>query len=480
MILSLRSFRDPLPFLLFEPGQEIDLPSLTFRVKPTPLSRTVSLRLHWTVAGQPTETRAFLVNVFPTVPRWALQESPTNLPLSSVKAVTREVAWAAGGDQAGTSPVVLRTTDAGESWQSATGTLAGAGLYCISAVNADRAWVGSADGRIFATGDGGVSWAEQVYPDPKSVFINGVWFLDPLNGFAQGDPPAGSSRFVLLRTSDGGSSWTHVPNEPVGASGEYGWNNSFWWTDLQHGWFGTNNSRIWRTSDGGTTWDAAPSGGTSSFGVSFVDNLTGFAAHGDGTAARSTDGGLSWLNGSVAAGVGLVAASAVLGGTRAWVSSVATPFQTEDLGTTWEGQATYPLAGDIAHLSFVAEDRGWAVTGAGEILRFDPDISTYAESPGGNIEPGFFSLEQNYPNPFNPTTTIRFELPSEARVRVAVIDLLGRAVRTLLDENRVAGLHTVVFDASGLASGVYFYSLVAQPRAGGAATVRTRPMVLAR
>jgi hypothetical protein len=211
-----------------------------------------------------------------------------------------------------------------------------------------------------------------------------------------------------------------------------------------------------------------------------VDNLTGFAAHGDGTAARSTDGGLSWLNGSLGAGVGLVAASSVPGGTQAWVSSAGTPFQTEDLGTTWVRQATYPLAGDIAHLSFVAEDRGWAVTSAGEILRFDAEMSTSAGSPGGNIEPGFFSLEQNYPNPFNPTTTIRFELPSESRVHLVVIDLLGRAARTLLDEDRSAGMHTIVFDAGGLASGVYFYSLVAQPTAGGPTTVRTRPMVLMR
>ncbi len=75
--------------------------------------------------------------------------------------------------------------------------------------------------------------------------------------------------------------------------------------------------------------------------------------------------------------------------------------------------------------------------------------------------PVSFTLEQNYPNPFNPTTTIRFGLPQSTDVRLAVYDMLGRRVTTLVDAPHPAGWHEVAFDASRLASGVYFYRIEA-------------------
>ena len=80
--------------------------------------------------------------------------------------------------------------------------------------------------------------------------------------------------------------------------------------------------------------------------------------------------------------------------------------------------------------------------------------------------PSGFALHQNYPNPFNPSTTIRYDLPAQAEIRLTVYDVLGRKVRTLVQQNQSAGAHTVVWDgrdASGrqLASGVYVYRLQA-------------------
>lgn len=68
-------------------------------------------------------------------------------------------------------------------------------------------------------------------------------------------------------------------------------------------------------------------------------------------------------------------------------------------------------------------------------------------------------LYQNYPNPFNPTTTITFDLPQVSHVRLTVYDMLGREIRSLLDGTVNAGRHSVLFDASGLASGSYIYRL---------------------
>ncbi|MBU0984573.1 MAG: DUF4397 domain-containing protein [candidate division Zixibacteria bacterium] len=75
--------------------------------------------------------------------------------------------------------------------------------------------------------------------------------------------------------------------------------------------------------------------------------------------------------------------------------------------------------------------------------------------------PDEYSLEANYPNPFNPTTTIRFSLPQASDVNLRVFNLLGQEVRTLANGQMAAGVQEVEFDASALASGVYFYRLEA-------------------
>ena len=79
----------------------------------------------------------------------------------------------------------------------------------------------------------------------------------------------------------------------------------------------------------------------------------------------------------------------------------------------------------------------------------------YAES----LVTAQFSLQQNYPNPFNPLTVIQYSIPHFSFVKLIVYDELGRVVQTLAEGSRTAGYHKEYFDASGLASGIYYYRL---------------------
>lgn len=72
-----------------------------------------------------------------------------------------------------------------------------------------------------------------------------------------------------------------------------------------------------------------------------------------------------------------------------------------------------------------------------------------------------YRLDNNYPNPFNPSTRITYQIPEKAQVSIKVFNALGKEIVTLVDEPKSAGTHSVGFDAAGLPSGVYFYTIQA-------------------
>ena len=124
---------------------------------------------------------------------------------------------------------------------------------------------------------------------------------------------------------------------------------------------------------------------------------------------------------------------------------------------------------NLAHHPFIA------VSGSGvhviwEDFRFTgPDIYYRKNPTGNNIgitmlsfeTPSAFRLEQNYPNPFNPATQIKFDVPRAGNVRIAIYDMLGREVELLVNGKMEAGKYNADWNATGFASGVYFYKLEA-------------------
>jgi hypothetical protein len=95
-----------------------------------------------------------------------------------------------------------------------------------------------------------------------------------------------------------------------------------------------------------------------------------------------------------------------------------------------------------------------------ELPVVNAQADVFADAAEGNENPYSFKLSQNYPNPFNPVTMINYELPLKGLVTVKVFDILGREVSTLVNEIKDAGNHELLFDASKLSSGVYFYKII--------------------
>jgi len=201
-------------------------------------------------------------------------------------------------------------------------------------------------------------------------------------------------------------------------------------------------------------------------------------------------------------------------------SAVSGVYKTTDYGQTWEfmkGETEETMLPDIPVGAiaiweknpdiifagtdlgvFVSRDAGrnWLPFGSGlpnvviDDLKITPDDILYAATHGRGMwmtsavltteveaaqrRPLKFSLGQNYPNPFNPSSVIPFSLERAAHVRVRLYNSDGTVLRTLVDERREAGTHSVRVDATGLSSGVYIYEL----QSGG--TRQTRKMIVLR
>ncbi len=77
------------------------------------------------------------------------------------------------------------------------------------------------------------------------------------------------------------------------------------------------------------------------------------------------------------------------------------------------------------------------------------------------VPPTQFALNSNYPNPFNATTVINYQLPASCHVKLEVYNIIGQKVVTLVDEKQEAAYRSVIWDASEISSGLYFYKLTA-------------------
>jgi hypothetical protein len=92
--------------------------------------------------------------------------------------------------------------------------------------------------------------------------------------------------------------------------------------------------------------------------------------------------------------------------------------------------------------------------------------------------PKAYGLSQNYPNPFNPSTKISYDVPKTSQVKIVIYDVLGRVVATLVDGVQAASKYTVDWNASNVATGVYFYRMTAKSVDGSGDFTSVRKLLL--
>jgi photosystem II stability/assembly factor-like uncharacterized protein len=225
---------------------------------------------------------------------WIDQTSGITTNLENISIVDDRVTWAAGWDG-----VVVRTTDGGTTWQqySIPGM---AGWHCSILGVSDNialAWTnqyseyGYCYSHIYRTSDAGATWnlVYQYSVSGTQPYLDDVHMFDTLNGVAVGNPVVG--QWMLLKTSDGGNTWSSLCALPQ-TSGEKGMTNSFEWVGTQNGWFGTDHPWIYRTTDGGSSWSAIPCISSPTQSLSFINDSVGMAA--GSVIQLTTNGGAAW------------------------------------------------------------------------------------------------------------------------------------------------------------------------------------------
>ena len=389
-----------------------------------------------------------LADIAPPVPTgsWSEQTSGLTTALYSVSAVTNAVAWVGG---AGSK--VLRTTNAGQNWVNAAGDLPTAqDVYCVWGIDVNNCIITTSPAAgtyIYKTTNGGTNWTQTLFQ--ATGFMDGFYFLNATTGFAYGDPVG--TRWSLFKTTNAGTTWDST-GLYIPAGGLAGWNNAMFGIGTKI-WFGTNGTPLWYSANSGSTWTSQTTPAINQYAIWFNNDNVGLC--GGANLNVTTNGGVNW---TALTSIGTGNVSGITGAaTSWWFTRQATAVNySSNNGTSWTAQYTAP-AGSFYHLTLSRSGATiWGVRANGGISRYG---QTTGITPVNSEVPSAYNLSQNYPNPFNPVTKISYSLPENGFVKLTVYDALGRTVSNLVNENKVAGIYSVDFNAVSLPSGVYFYRL---------------------
>jgi len=306
---------------------------------------------------------------------------------------------------------------------------------------------------ILHTSDGGIHWNSQDpgIPALKRELYSG-FFINGMNGWALEKGGEGSYPYTLslLKTNNGGSTWTRI-NTGITGSWGVGFANvqgDIFFTDSNNGWAGGYSGGVIHTSDGGMTWTKQnyPEYAQCD-ALYFVSNQEGWAADGTGMNYTS-DGGITWIRKNIPALRGSAKDVHFTGTLGGWiVGNKGTVAQTRDAGNSWEDlNPDNIVTSDLLGLHFINDTLGWAAGGEGTILRIiSNDVITSAGDRSVTKEGDGIII---FPNPAGEWLTIRLDKTGSARIQI--INLGGQVLIDKISNDEIAKINL-----SGLPGGVY-------------------------
>jgi len=387
-------------------------------------------------------TMAIGIEIFPP-PSVTSQIGNTSSWLRSVCAINDMTCWNVGNDGS-----IQRTVDGGINWETQTSGFTDV-LYSIFFSDEMTGCAVGQYGTILKTTSGGEEWGAQ--NSGTSNNLQSVFFIDNQTGWTVG------RLGTILITTDGGINWDSQ------ISGTTSWLYSICFADENNGWAVGSNGTILHTTDGGMIWDSQNSGTTDYLSsIHFYDSDTAWAVGSAGTILKTVDGGDNWTVKESNTTEWLRSVFFLEAQTGWAVGTNGVLIATADGGETWSAGRSFTVKA-LSSLHFADNLTGWAVGETGTILNLMmSNLATQIEEK--NISSPFpqdFQLFQNYPNPFNPTTAIGYQLSAVSDVELGIYNMLGQKVAVLVSKRQSAGSYQVQWDASGFASGVYYYRIKA-------------------
>ncbi|MBS4033144.1 MAG: T9SS type A sorting domain-containing protein [Ignavibacterium sp.] len=357
------------------------------------------------------------------------------------------------GTIVGTNGIILRSTNAGESWDSLHYPI-NSDLEKVFFIDDANGWIAGDSGLILKTTNGGLDWTSLTTNFNEKIFS--VFFESNTFGWVAG-------KNIIYKTTDGGINWLEKKRDN-------NWYYDLYFADQNNGWVVGDSAAfgiILRTTDGGDSWSKIYEtyfGYLSS--INFTSQNIAYAAGENSILAKTTDGGLTWLdNVVISQGDYDWQDSYFIDDNMGWlVDLFGAVVKTSDGGLTWtEQNPRFLTTGGLYSVFFSDSLNGWAV-GAGEYPNLYGRIIRTTNGGVTGIEdetqiPVDYFLFQNYPNPFNPSTTIKFALPVRTNLTINVYNTLGEKISEIFKGEMETGYHEVQFNALGLSSGIYFYKI---------------------
>jgi photosystem II stability/assembly factor-like uncharacterized protein len=384
----------------------------------------------------------------PSFSQWSPAPTGINQNLVSISAVDNNIVWTCGW-----GGYALWTTNGGSSWNSKIVTADTAQLFLIHGIDQNRAVVVSKKANpnsstVWKTSNGGSTWTQVFFVD--GLQARDIEIFNDGTGFMLGDPIGGN--WALYRTSNFGDSWSTIPATFPQTDNEIGYDKNMFAGSSSKYWFGTTEGNIHSTTNAGLSWNTQVSGEDFITRIWFNGNV-GFA--GGFQKIRSTNEGSSWIPVTIPSSLIVSGLTGVY--STFWLITSSSPniLVSNDSGKTWAPEVS--LTQTLPDMTRSRSGNSvWVCGGEGGVWHRTYTVSINTIS---TEIPEKYSLSQNYPNPFNPSTKVKFDVPKSSFVKLAVYDILGREVSSLVNEQLQAGTYEYEFNAAKLNSGTYFYKL---------------------